>query len=72
DRGRAGGVGPGERKGTGLGLAICHRLVTMAGGTIEVDSRVGEGTSFTVRLPGSGGAAGGAGAGGTSRQNRAA
>jgi two-component system sensor histidine kinase PilS (NtrC family) len=38
-------------KGTGLGLAIVHRIVTDYGGTINVSSNVGEGTSVTVRLP---------------------
>ena len=39
-------------KGTGLGLAIVHRIVTDHGGRIEVQSRPGEGTTFTVRFPG--------------------
>lgn len=38
-------------KGTGLGLSICHSLVARAGGHIELDSRPGQGTAFTVVLP---------------------
>ena len=36
--------------GTGLGLAICKGLVTAMGGTIEVESEVGEGATFIVTL----------------------
>ena len=38
-------------KGIGLGLAISKRLVEQNGGKIEVASQVGEGATFTVKLP---------------------
>jgi signal transduction histidine kinase len=37
--------------GAGLGLAICRWIVEAHGGTIEVESKVGKGTTFNVRLP---------------------
>ena len=40
-----------KSKGTGLGLAICQRIVKGHQGTIEVQSRIGEGSEFILRFP---------------------
>lgn len=37
--------------GSGLGMAICKSMIDLQGGTIGVESTVGEGTSFTVEIP---------------------
>ena len=42
----------GPRQGTGLGLNIVHRLIKEGNGALHVHTRLGEGTTFTVYLPG--------------------
>jgi signal transduction histidine kinase len=49
---RAGNVG--NTQGTGLGLSIARDYVALHGGTIEVESAVGTGSTFTICLPSTG------------------
>ena len=46
DKGRARKNG-----GTGLGLAIVKHIVQLYGGTVTLESKVGKGSTFTVKLP---------------------
>ncbi|MBI4800792.1 MAG: GAF domain-containing protein [Desulfarculus sp.] len=41
-------------QGTGLGLSICDRIVSATGGRLDVKSKQGKGTTFTVLLPAAG------------------
>ena len=40
-----------EDKGTGLGLSVCHTIVEKHGGSIEIESELGVGSSFIIDLP---------------------
>ncbi len=40
-----------EKGGTGLGLSIAKHMIELHGGELAVDSRLGEGATFTIDLP---------------------
>ena len=44
-----------KHEGTGLGLSICKKIIDIMDGTISVESQLGAGSTFTVRLPGQSG-----------------
>lgn len=43
--------GSSEYGGAGIGLAVCERIIYRHGGTIEADGVLGQGTTFSMRLP---------------------
>jgi signal transduction histidine kinase len=51
-----------NKRGIGLGLSIVKAFVEKHGGSVRVDTEVGRGSTFTVRLPAAPGRAGGAAA----------
>jgi len=38
-------------KGVGLGMSVVQRIIDLHRGRIEVDSELGKGTEFTIRIP---------------------
>ena len=40
-----------ETRGSGLGLTIANHIIEAHGGTMEVESEVGKGSTFTIRIP---------------------
>jgi hypothetical protein len=40
-----------KRGGTGLGLSLCRRIIRQHGGTLTVESKLGKGSCFVIRLP---------------------
>lgn len=48
---RVGNVYGRSYEGTGIGLSLVKELVKLQGGTIDVESKLGEGTSFTITMP---------------------
>lgn len=40
-----------KHSGTGLGLSICSQLATLMGGTVGVKSKLGDGSTFTMKVP---------------------
>lgn len=38
-------------KGTGLGIALCKELLRLYNGVLEIDSKINEGTTVTIKIP---------------------
>ena len=43
--------GSAKGRGAGIGLSVCNDIVAMHGGTLDIDSVYGEGTSVRITLP---------------------
>lgn len=43
--------GSSKARGSGIGLAVSDEIVRLHGGTLEIESTIGEGTAVTIRLP---------------------
>jgi len=48
-----------KEKGTGLGLSVVYGIIGRHDGTLDIDSKVGEGTTVIVRLPAAAASSGG-------------
>jgi two-component system sporulation sensor kinase C len=40
-----------KKEGTGLGLSICYNIIKIHNGSIDIETELGKGTTFIIRLP---------------------